>query len=179
MLLASLVGLASTTGPASPARAQEIVPPPEELMPPTVAIAQHPVLGPLLTDPAGRTLYVYGADTPDRTTCTGPCEQAWPPYVIDGDPIAPAELPGELGAIMRPDGTRQVTYDHLPLYYYSRDAQPGDTNGQGIGGVWFVATPVATPVPAEGAPVDAGQTPPAPTTPPPYRERREYGDYGY
>ena len=46
-----------------------------------------------------------------------------------------------LGRIKRPDGTTQVTYNGMPLYYFSGDANPGDTNGQGIGGVWFAAQP--------------------------------------
>jgi len=29
----------------------------------------------------------------------------------------------------------------MPLYLFSGDQQPGDTNGQGVGGVWFAVTP--------------------------------------
>ncbi|MBT8143965.1 MAG: thiol oxidoreductase, partial [Gammaproteobacteria bacterium] len=31
----------------------------------------------------------------------------------------------------------QVTYQGRPLYFYAGDANPGDTNGQGLGGVWW------------------------------------------
>jgi predicted lipoprotein with Yx(FWY)xxD motif len=26
----------------------------------------------------------------------------------------------------------------MPLYYYIKDAKPGDTIGQGVGSVWYV-----------------------------------------
>ena len=40
----------------------------------------------------------------------------------------------------RPDGGTHVTYDGHPLYRYSGDTAPGDTNGQGVGSVWFAMT---------------------------------------
>jgi predicted lipoprotein with Yx(FWY)xxD motif len=30
-----------------------------------------------------------------------------------------------------------VTYDGKLLYHFAGDAKPGDTNGQGVGTVWF------------------------------------------
>ena len=29
----------------------------------------------------------------------------------------------------------------MPLYYFAKDAKAGDTNGQGLNGKWFVASP--------------------------------------
>ena len=46
-----------------------------------------------------------------------------------------------LGTITRDDGSTQVTYNGWPLYYFQDDAAPGDTNGQGLGGVWFLVSP--------------------------------------
>ena len=55
----------------------------------------------------------------------------------------------KLGTTMRDDGTTQVTYAGHPVYLYSGDSAAGDTNGQGIGGVWFAVT-------ADGVPAAAG-----------------------
>jgi predicted lipoprotein with Yx(FWY)xxD motif len=50
----------------------------------------------------------------------------------------------DLGTITRPDGTKQVTYNGHPLYFYSKDGDSGDAYGQGImgfGASWYVIAP--------------------------------------
>ena len=32
----------------------------------------------------------------------------------------------------------QVTYNGHPLYFYAGDSGPHQTNGQGVGGIWYV-----------------------------------------
>lgn len=49
--------------------------------------------------------------------------------------------PSAVGVIKRDDGTRQVTIGGWPVYRFSKDTKPGDTNGQGVGGTWFGVTP--------------------------------------
>jgi predicted lipoprotein with Yx(FWY)xxD motif len=49
--------------------------------------------------------------------------------------------PSQVGTATLADGSRIVTYDHHPLYYWINDAKPGDTTGQGVGGVWFLISP--------------------------------------
>ena len=44
---------------------------------------------------------------------------------------------------MAPDGQLQVTYGGHPLYRYAGDAQPGQTNGQGLnefGAEWYAVS---------------------------------------
>jgi hypothetical protein len=49
-----------------------------------------------------------------------------------------------LAMITRADGTKQVTYDGHPLYYYKQDTDAGDTYGQGsnnFGAKWWLVAP--------------------------------------
>jgi CxxC motif-containing protein (DUF1111 family)/predicted lipoprotein with Yx(FWY)xxD motif len=81
------------------------------------------------------TLYTFDGDlgAPGTSTCNGGCAQSWPPLLVE-DGVA-SGLP-QLGAITRADGTEQVTYQDRPLYFYSGDQLPGETMGEGFGGVW-------------------------------------------
>jgi predicted lipoprotein with Yx(FWY)xxD motif len=91
----------------------------------------------------GMTLYTYAPDTDGTSHCTGACATAWPPYVVTSTDnlVAESPLSGTVGTLARADGTQQVTYNGHPLYFYAKDAQSGDTTGQGVGGVWFVVKP--------------------------------------
>jgi predicted lipoprotein with Yx(FWY)xxD motif len=131
LLLAIAVGALA----GRPARAQST---------PTVMVAQNATLGAILTDTNGYTLYIFMRDTAGAgvSNCTGGCARTWPPFQLPvGDLTLPDGVGGTLDVIMRDDGSPQVTYNGMPLYYYANDANPGDTNGEGIGNVWFAATP--------------------------------------
>jgi predicted lipoprotein with Yx(FWY)xxD motif len=105
------------------------------------------MLGQILVDGQGRTLYLFEADRAGRSSCEGACAGAWPPYLSDGAPKAGAGVAGGLlGTAMRggDGGGAQVTYHGHPLYYYVGDNGPGDTAGQGLdqfGARWFVLAP--------------------------------------
>ena len=102
-------------------------------------------LGPVLVDKAGRTLYLFRADTGTSSTCYGQCAIYWPPLTTTGAPVvgmgANAAL---LGTSKRTDGATIVTYNGHPLYYFISDKQAGDVKGQGVdgfGGLWYVLGP--------------------------------------
>jgi hypothetical protein len=59
----------------------------------------------------------------------------WTPTDIDRVPWVGEPSPGTAGC-----PTGQVTYGGRPLYYFAGDAKAGDTNGQGVRGVWFAVT---------------------------------------
>ena len=85
------------------------------------------------------TLYIFDNDTePGKSTCSGGCARAWPPYAPKaGDPKPDASL----SISTRDDGSKQYAYKGKPLYYFTRDKQPGDTTGQGAGDRWWVVKP--------------------------------------
>jgi predicted lipoprotein with Yx(FWY)xxD motif len=53
-------------------------------------------------------------------------------------PTGPAGVTG-LGTTARADGSVQVTYQGHPQYRYARDTSPGDTTGDGVGGIWHAS----------------------------------------
>ena len=101
-------------------------------------------LGQILVDGSGRTLYHFTKDTGTSIACVDKCATTWPPLLAPASGL-PTTGPagGALATVARPDGGTQVTYNGATLYTYSGDTKAGDTNGQGIGGVWFVVAPKA------------------------------------
>lgn len=97
----------------------------------------------ILTDTQGLTLYYRTSDTA-TSVCSGGCAGAWPPVLLpQGTPGSSTSLPGTLATMTDANG-RQVTYNGHPLYRFASDSGPGSTQGDGVGGVWFVATPSLT-----------------------------------
>jgi predicted lipoprotein with Yx(FWY)xxD motif len=114
-----------------------------------VNMVANPTLGNILTDSDGRTLYRFIRDTVNvSSACYGQCATNWPPLLIaDGNPVAGEGVNGNLlGVLTRADGTRQVMYNGIPLYYYNADPNVGDTNGQLRGNNWFVVHPNTTTI---------------------------------
>jgi predicted lipoprotein with Yx(FWY)xxD motif len=108
-----------------------------------------------LTGANGMTLYFFGKDTvPDQSACTSDqCKQFWPAATVtDGQiPTAPASATGTFTTFVRSDdGTTQLAYNGHPLYYFAGDKAPGDTNGEGVFALWWVAD-VAGGLPAPSA----------------------------
>ena len=108
----------------------------------TVEVTEDDALGQFLVDANGMTLYLFTDDSEGTSNCEGGCAESWPPLLTDGTPEAGDGVDAELlGTTERADGTTQVTYDELPLYFYASDQSAGDTSGQGVGGVWYVVSP--------------------------------------
>jgi len=105
-------------------------------------------LGAHITGEAGKTLYVRTSDSTNTTTCTGGCTSNWPPFTLGAGATVTAGtgVTGTLATFARPDGSMQVTINGHPLYYFAGDSAAGQNNGQGLAGVWFVASPVGAKV---------------------------------
>ena len=125
---------------------------------PTVQVVQNASLGSILTDSRGMTLYCFTPDQANVSNCNGQCAVVWPPLLLaQGNPVGGPGAAGTLGVITRQDGSRQVTYNGLPLYDYSLDTRSGDVNGQGVQNIWYVVktTDAAT---AAGNPAQHGSS---------------------
>lgn len=111
----------------------------------TLDTASTGTLGTYLIAANGMTLYKYTPDKPNISNCTGQCAIIWPPYVVSSTDTSTlavgSSIMGKLGTIKRANGSLQLTYNKIPLYFYSKDKNPGDTSGQGVAGIWFVVAP--------------------------------------
>lgn len=96
----------------------------------------------VLTNVQGMTLYYFTSDSATKAACTGGCAGIWPPLLLPGTgtPTSASSLPGTLSAVTDANG-QQIEYNGHPLYLYSKDTAPGQANGEGLFGKWFVATP--------------------------------------
>jgi len=110
----------------------------------TVETSRSP-FGRILVDSEGMTLYMFDPDERGGSVCDADCLQAWPVAKAPGAAAKGAD-DSLLGATRATDGTRMVTYNGWPLYYFAQDRRPGDVNGQGAGGVWWVMSPEGRPV---------------------------------
>ena len=96
----------------------------------------------VLTDAKGKTLYYFTPDTATTAACTSSCANNWPPLLATGSgtPTSATTLSGKLTTQTTANGN-QVEYNGHPLYTFAADSAPGQTNGEGVLGKWFVATP--------------------------------------
>lgn len=94
-------------------------------------------VGRVLVDAEGRTVYLLTRDAQGDSTCYDDCEKAWP-VVGELAGVGEGLDPSLLGTTTREDGTVQATYNDWPLYHFAGDGAPGEVNGQGLQGVWWV-----------------------------------------
>lgn len=106
--------------------------------------------GRYLTDGDGRAVYMFTADAKGSTTCYERCADAWPPLLTAEKPLAGPQVTKDmLGTLKRKDGRVQVTYNGLPLYYYTKDKGPSVATGQDVkdsGGEWYLMSPDGKPI---------------------------------
>jgi predicted lipoprotein with Yx(FWY)xxD motif len=96
-----------------------------------------------------RTVYLFEADKPGQSACTGACTQVWPPVTAAEAKSGGGAMAADLGTIARSDGTKQVTYKGHPLYLFARDGDKSDAYGQGVkgfGASWYVLSPSGSKV---------------------------------
>ncbi|MGW8954223.1 hypothetical protein [Streptomyces sp. NPDC055709] len=110
-----------------------------------LSAAKAGTLDPVVVNGAGFTLYRFDKDTadPSKSNCNGECATTWPPVVVapGGKIFIDGVKKSDVGVVKRDDGNLQVTIGGWPVYRFSKDLKPGDTNGQGVGGTWFGVTP--------------------------------------
>lgn len=114
----------------------------------TIMTSTSDTFGEYLVDGDGNSLYLFLQDTVDMSVCTDECAENWPPVI--GEATAGEGVGAMLlGTITRVDGAMQVTYNGHPLYWYASDMAAGDTNGHGVGDVWYLVNAAGDQVEAQ------------------------------
>jgi predicted lipoprotein with Yx(FWY)xxD motif len=125
-------GPSVTSVPSSPVRSASGFP--------AVLTVRKTAIGYVLADANGHTVYWYAKDPRgvSRSACTGSCLMVW--FPVTGRPVAAkgVTLHAVLGTIPRAGESVQASYNGYPLYTFGSDDTPGQTNGNGIAGVWHV-----------------------------------------
>jgi predicted lipoprotein with Yx(FWY)xxD motif len=139
-MLAACGGGAATTLPSPPTTDAQL----------TLTVQRTPA-GPILATGTGATLYDFGPDTRNRSTCLNDgCVYQWPPLVVHGPILVGAGVNRALvGTLHRPGGSTQLSYNGHPLYTYVLDVKPGMITGQAIdqdGGPWYVLNPAGNEI---------------------------------
>jgi predicted lipoprotein with Yx(FWY)xxD motif len=95
--------------------------------------------GGMLVGTSGMTLYTFDKDAAGagKSACNGPCAENWQPLQAGVDDRGE----GNYSIVTREDGSKQWAHKGKPLYFWVKDAKPGDTSGDGVKGVWHTARP--------------------------------------
>jgi predicted lipoprotein with Yx(FWY)xxD motif len=117
----------------------------------TVMTGSLPGGGDYLVDGNGRTLYYFTKDSAGKSSANEAVLLLWPIFYTANVKVPSNLNASDFGGITRGDGKIQTTYKGWPLYYYTPDSKPGDTKGQGVGGVWFIINPATTPAAPSGS----------------------------
>lgn len=107
---------------------------------PSVRVARTK-LGRILVNGQGRTLYLYMKDRGTKSACSRRCAQVWPPATVSGTPTAgPGVAAAKLTTARGAGNRRQLVYNGHPLYTLTADVRPGQINGEGFLGTWYVVS---------------------------------------
>lgn len=106
-----------------------------------IALSTDATLGNILVDANGNSLYFFSKDTKVTSNCNDGCLDNWPAFYVENIEVGSGLDANDFSTITRTDGAKQTTYKNWPLYSFANDNASGDTNGDGVAGVWFIAKP--------------------------------------
>ena len=106
-----------------------------------VQLSNNSTLGSILADSDGNTLYFFSKDTKDTSECLGGCADIWPIFYSENLTVGNGLNASDFETITRAEGELQTTYKGWPLYYFANDNAAGDTNGEDVNNIWYVAKP--------------------------------------
>jgi predicted lipoprotein with Yx(FWY)xxD motif len=112
--------------------------------PTTIVVSQNKTWGPTLTLKDGATIYRLTKDSKNMSVCTGKCATIWTPVLLATGQSTPTGVGvSHLGSFTRSNGTKQVTYEGIPLYLFTGDKKIGEVTGnvKDTWGQWWSINP--------------------------------------
>lgn len=131
----------------------------------TVNTMTSPSLGTYLVNSDGMTLYYYKDDSSGVSNVPANILPNWPPFYSSQITIPSSLNAADFNSFTRTDGTMQTTYKGWPLYTFIKDTAPGQTNGQGLLGLWYVVNSASIQPAPSASPSATVATPTATTSP--------------
>jgi len=124
----------------------------------TVSVRSVDGVGDVLVDAQGAALYAADQETSGMVACTDTCTSIWDPLTVSAGMPTAGDGVTAVGAVTRPDGTRQVTVDGRLLYRFTEDPGTGVVTGNGFADsfdgkafTWHVATPTGISTTSENS----------------------------
>ena len=146
-----IISVAIATLSAGCSKSDDNDPDPDPEPTTSILLRNDATLGSILTDKDNRTLYYFSNDAGGTNTCTGGCELVWPPVLTSSfiaSKIGAGLSAADFDSLTTASGKKQLTYKTWPLYYYApvvggtNVPEPaGQTGGENVDGIWFVAKP--------------------------------------
>jgi predicted lipoprotein with Yx(FWY)xxD motif len=109
----------------------------------TLQVVESERFGQYVVDGEGFTLYRFDPDNanPSKATCNDACATTWPPTLASHTVQFSGLDRHAIGVVKRDDRSVQMTVGGWPVYRFSKDTQPRQNSGEGVGGTWFVVAP--------------------------------------
>ena len=147
LAVVALAGCSSTTTPTAASPSPSMSASTAPAASPDAAIASGK-LGQIIVDGKGMTAYVWDKDTANSgvSACTGTCATLWSAITTTSATPTVTGITGTVATITGVTGGKQITINGLPIYTFTKDTKPGDTNGQGVLNIWHVLSPAGTKI---------------------------------
>lgn len=114
-----------------------------------VSVVYSSKVGANILEMAGRPMYVHILSNGAPAACTVACLSEWPAVQASAlPPVTSGVHASLLSTTLRAGGTRVLTYDGRPLFFFYEDTSSHVT-GEGIesfGGYWYVVSPSGKPI---------------------------------